>query len=701
MLSRGSLPSAALPRLVLLLALASAAQVGAAAPAAPAASAASAAAAAAPRIQKQCCADLASTPGFEGPTFSVPVLILTLPAPGLPDKKDVEIVGRLCECGVGAAEEEEEDPAAGDAGGAEGAASTSGGAREDDEQPWVAVRVRGSTTARDFSKKSFALNFVPPPGQPKDKEDKGRRHLPPRFLGMPMADGKYALGGVQDDRTLGARSSITFDAFREVMGRWAPRTRRAELFVRVEPAAAAGAVPPGAAAAAAGGATTVATLSSGVAASAEIAPALLVPPASAAAASAAATAALTTFSPLLQYRGVYLASERVTRGKRRVDVANYRPPGAEEARDPTGGFLIAYENDNVRPGEPIFATRAYRLTFVVEDPSARAIANASALAAAGGPASPSSPSPDPLVYLTGFFNGLERALLAPGPLVEQIVEPAPLSLLRPPPQQQTLAPLPLEPRATLAALPALAPYLDVAAAADYFLITELTKNPDGYRGSVKMHKDAGKPLVIGTPWDYGEAYGSCCGYPLEGYKTGGRSGPGASGGSAISSNGWRFNVCADRGRCLVEPADGASQYFRRLWQDGAFRAGVAARWLRLRAGALNDAFFVAAIDASAAALGGGGAAGRNYALWAAELPARPEEMLALERAGGAAGAALPLPASASSPSSAPPLPPPAQFVAANLALRAWVLARLAWMDRALAAQADPLAPPDAYNAVAA
>jgi hypothetical protein len=39
---------------------------------------------------------------------------------------------------------------------------------------------------------------------------------------------------------------------------------------------------------------------------------------------------------------------------------------------------------------------------------------------------------------------------------------------------------------------------------------------DGYRGSVKMHKDRGGPLVMGPIWDLNEAFGLCCGYPIEG-----------------------------------------------------------------------------------------------------------------------------------------------------------------------------------------
>jgi hypothetical protein len=39
---------------------------------------------------------------------------------------------------------------------------------------------------------------------------------------------------------------------------------------------------------------------------------------------------------------------------------------------------------------------------------------------------------------------------------------------------------------------------------------------DGYRGSVKMHKDRGGPLVMGPIWDLNEAFGLCCGFPIDG-----------------------------------------------------------------------------------------------------------------------------------------------------------------------------------------
>ena len=55
-------------------------------------------------------------------------------------------------------------------------------------------------------------------------------------------------------------------------------------------------------------------------------------------------------------------------------------------------------------------------------------------------------------------------------------------------------------------------------------------------------------------------------YPIEGYQNGGVSGPGKSGGSAISPNGWLFDICDNPERCLKDPTFGLSVWFRRLYQ---------------------------------------------------------------------------------------------------------------------------------------
>ena len=41
-----------------------------------------------------------------------------------------------------------------------------------------------------------------------------------------------------------------------------------------------------------------------------------------------------------------------------------------------------------------------------------------------------------------------------------------------------------------------------------------------------MHKDRDGPLRMGPAWDYNEAFGECCGYPIDGWQRNGQSGPG-------------------------------------------------------------------------------------------------------------------------------------------------------------------------------
>ena len=84
-------------------------------------------------------------------------------------------------------------------------------------------------------------------------------------------------------------------------------------------------------------------------------------------------------------------------------------------------------------------------------------------------------------------------------------------------------------------------------------------------------QDSGGRLRLGPPWDYNEAFGLCCGFPIEGFLDGGDSGPGLAGGSAISPDGWRFLICEDSERCLEDPTDGISPWLRRLWQVRADR----------------------------------------------------------------------------------------------------------------------------------
>jgi hypothetical protein len=149
-----------------------------------------------------------------------------------------------------------------------------------------------------------------------------------------------------------------------------------------------------------------------------------------------------------------------------------------------------------------------------------------------------------------------------------------------------------------------------------------------------------------------QAYGACCGYPIDGWQRQGASGPGVSGGSAISPEGWRYNICDDPGRCLVEPKDGTSRWFRRLRLDPRFRQAALARWQQLRAGPWSDAALEALIGDAAARIQP--AAARNYDRYAGIFGVA---------AGTGAGAAA--------------------WAGEVAAMQDWLRKRVAWLDSAL------------------
>ncbi|GMH44086.1 hypothetical protein BSKO_12020 [Bryopsis sp. KO-2023] len=225
------------------------------------------------------------------------------------------------------------------------------------------------------------------------------------------------------------------------------------------------------------------------------------------------------------YNGVYVLAETVKKGKNRVDVQKSKG-------DLSGGFIFKHDNNNIDEGDRTFRLSRSQLDMITKYPKSDQI------------------SDQQIGSLKSFLDGFEYDLFETGNYFDKI---------------------------------------DMGSFVDYFILTELTKNPDGYRGSTYMHKDKNGPLAMGPAWDYNEAFGMCCGYPIEGYFNGGNS-DGISGGSAISTNGWRFSICMDQDRCKVDWQDGVSQWYRKMWEDSGFRQRVAKRWRNLRGGAITHGF---------------------------------------------------------------------------------------------------------------
>lgn len=127
-------------------------------------------------------------------------------------------------------------------------------------------------------------------------------------------------------------------------------------------------------------------------------------------------------------------------------------------------------------------------------------------------------------------------------------------------------------------------YMDVPSFIDYFLISELSKNVDGYRISTFLHKQRfseGGKLVAGPLWDYNIAWGNA------NYCQGG------------SPSGWEMNfnsVCGGGGE-LQNPF-----WWNRLLEDSLYANDVNCRWSQLRQTILSDTVLFAYIDSMAAVL---------------------------------------------------------------------------------------------------
>lgn len=374
----------------------------------------------------ECCRRLAVM-GFQS---NAPVIIVDSNGKEIPDEPKID--GHMCTCGYPGGEY---------------------------DGP-IGVEIRGSTSARDYDKKSFAIETRNANGTAEDVA----------LFGFPK-DNDWVLYGPEADRTMGMRNLIAYTLARSA-GRYASRIRYCELFL----------------------------VQDGKNLSAN------------------------------HYHGVYLLAEKVKRGSSRVNIAR------REGNDLSGGYIFKYDNDNDDPGDKLFSTSISTLQMIMVYPRANDV------------------NKKEIEWVKGYVDDFEAALAS-----EDFKHPK----------------------------KGYQPFIDIGSFVDYFLVSEITKNPDSYRGSTFVHKDRNGPLAMGPVWDYNEAFGLCCGFPIEGFQNNGQS-TGRSGGSAISPEGWRFNICIDPWRCQVDQLDGISLWYRRLWQDPDFKKAVRARWTRLRAGAFSD-----------------------------------------------------------------------------------------------------------------
>ena len=130
-----------------------------------------------------------------------------------------------------------------------------------------------------------------------------------------------------------------------------------------------------------------------------------------------------------------------------------------------------------------------------------------------------------------------------------------------------------------------AKYIDVDSFIDHHIIVELTKNIDGFRLSTYMFKDRGGKINMGPVWDYNLSLGN-----------------------ADYLQGW-----LPAGWYYPQIGDGDYPWWRRLFEDPAFRLRYADRWFEFRENLLSTGQLLQDIDDTAALLNE--AQARNFDRW--------------------------------------------------------------------------------------
>ena len=143
--------------------------------------------------------------------------------------------------------------------------------------------------------------------------------------------------------------------------------------------------------------------------------------------------------------------------------------------------------------------------------------------------------------------------------------------------------------------------IDMDSFVDYFLITEFTKNVDGYRLSTYFYKDKdskGGKLKMGPAWDYNLAFGNAD--YLEGYKT----------------TGWQYKInylaISAKDINFLSPT-----WWERLAVDSTFRYKASKRWEVLRKTAFSPDRINNWVDSTAAILQE--SKNRNFIRWTGVL----------------------------------------------------------------------------------
>jgi hypothetical protein len=252
-----------------------------------------------------------------------------------------------------------------------------------------------------------------------------------------------------------------------------------------------------------------------------------------------------------QYQGIYLLLEKVKRGKDRVPIDKLEPDETS-GDESTGGYIIKIDKATgsgggagfESPYPPPHRSANQTVFFQYEYPG------------------PEDISQSQKAYIARFMKEFEDVLYGP-----KYADPS----------------------------TGYEKYIDIASFVDFFILNEVSKNPDGYRLSTFLHKekdsDGGK-LSMGPFWDFNLGFGNvdyCTKSDTQGL--------------VIDFN----TICP--GDFWLIPF-----WWQKLWNDSGFRMKVAARWQSLRETHFATATVHSYIDSVATVLTQESAP-RNFQRW--------------------------------------------------------------------------------------
>ncbi len=265
-----------------------------------------------------------------------------------------------------------------------------------------------------------------------------------------------------------------------------------------------------------------------------------------------------------QYQGVYILMEKIKRDDNRLDLANLRPE-ENTGDDLTGGYLLKIDKTSGDSDNPDWAGD----TEYTEEISFR---------------SNYGVFWNTLDYPAyGQKNGEETYYIYDDPDAEDITT-----------EQKTYIQNYINEFETAIFnddfTTAYQDYINIDSFVDYFLLNELSGNPDAYRLSTYLHKDRMGKLNMGPIWDFNIAFGNE-----------GRS----------IRQGWiyLYNEFYPDDPWLVP------FYWEKLLQDPTFQESVKTRWNELRITTFSVNNINAMIDSYVAELESGNAIDRNYERW--------------------------------------------------------------------------------------